>query len=136
MTPTAVALLGFAAWTILMVMLLGVTRTGLVFAGKKKSNEFRASGEDLGSFGYRATRVHANCYENLPAAAAVMLYAITTNQTAITDPLAFIFIGLRLAQSVVHLLSTAPMMVMVRFALYIGQNAILLYWILSLAHLL
>lgn len=136
MTPTAVALLGFAAWTILMVVLLGVTRTGLVFAGKKKSNEFRASGEDLGSFGYRATRVHANCYENLPVAAAVMLYAIATNQTAIADPLAFVFIGLRLAQSVVHLLSTAPMMVMIRFALYIGQNAILLYWILSLAHLL
>lgn len=136
MTPTAFALLGFVAWTILMVVLLGFTRTGLVFAGKKKSNEFRASGEDLGSFGYRATRVHANCYENLPAAAAVMLYAIATNQTAITDPLAFVFIGLRLAQSSVHLLSTAPMMVMVRFALYIVQNAILLYWILSLAHLL
>lgn len=136
MTPTAVALLGFAAWTILMVMLLGLTRTGLVFAGKKKSNDFKATGEDLGSFGYRATRVHANCYENLPAAAAVMLYAIATNQTAITDPLAFIFIALRVAQSSVHLLSTAQPMVMIRFALYIGQNAILIYWILALAHLL
>ncbi len=136
MTPTAVALLGFATWTVFMVMLLGVTRTGLVFAGKKKSNEFRASGEDLGSFGYRATRVHANCYENLPAAAAVMLYAIATNQTAITDPFAFIFIGLRIAQSTIHLLSTAQPMVMIRFALYIGQNAILIYWVLALAHLL
>lgn len=136
MTPTAVALLGFAAWTILMVMLLGLTRTGLVFAGKKKSNDFKATGEDLGSFGYRATRVHANCYENLPAAAAVMLYAIATNQTAITDPLAFVFIALRVAQSSVHLLSTAQPMVMIRFALYIGQNAILIYWILALAHLL
>lgn len=136
MTPTAVAILGFAAWTILMVVLLGLTRTGLVFAGKKKSNDFKASGEDLGSFGYRATRVHANCYENLPAAAAVMLYAIATNQTAITDPFAFVFIGLRLAQSIVHLLSTAQPMVLIRFSLYIGQNAILLYWIIALAHLI
>lgn len=136
MTPTALALLGFAAWTILMVMLLGVTRTGLVFAGKKKSNDFKATGEDLGSFGYRATRVHANCYENLPAAAAVMLYAIATSQTAITDPLAFIFIGLRVAQSSVHLLSTAQPMVLIRFTLYIAQNAIVLYWILALTHLL
>ncbi len=136
MTPTAVALLGFAAWTILMVMLLGLFRTGLVFAGKKKANEFRATGEDLGSFGYRATRAHANCYENLPVAAAVMLYAIATNQTAITDPFAMAFLGLRLAQSSVHLLSTARPMVLIRFALYIGQNAILILWILSLAHLL
>ncbi len=136
MTPTAVALLGFAAWTIMMVMLLGLFRTGLVFAGKKKSNEFRATGEDLGSFGYRATRVHANCYENLPVAAAVLLYAIATNQTAITDPLALAFLGLRLAQSAVHLTSTARPMVLIRFAFYIGQNAILIFWILSLAHLL
>ena len=136
MTPTAVALLGFAAWTVLMVMLLGFTRTGLVFSGRKKSNDFRASGEDLGSFGYRVTRVHANCYENLPAAATVMLYAIATNQTAITDPFALAFIALRLAQSVTHLLSTAQPMVMIRFSFYIAQNAILIYWVLSLAHLL
>ncbi len=136
MTQTALALLGFAAWTILMVMLLGVTRTGLVFAGKKKANEFKPTGEDLGSFGYRATRVHANCYENLPAAAAVLLYAIATSQTAVTDPLAFGFIGLRVAQSVVHLLSTSRPMVLIRFTLFVAQNAILLFWILSLAHLL
>ncbi|HBS31377.1 MAG TPA: MAPEG family protein [Parvularcula sp.] len=136
MTPTAVALLGFTAWTVLMVMLLGFTRTGLVFAGKKKSNEFKATGEDLGSFGYRATRVHANCYENLPAAAAILLYAIATDQTAITDPFAVVFIGLRVAQSCVHLLSTSRPMVLIRFTLYIAQNAILLYWVLSLAHLL
>jgi len=136
MTPTALSLLGFAAWTILMVLLLGVTRTGLVFAGKKKANEFRATGEDLGSFGYRITRVHANCYENLPAAAAVMLYAIATSQTAVTDGLAIVFIGLRIAQSIVHLLSTASPMVLVRFALFAAQSAILLYWILALAHLL
>ncbi len=136
MTPTALALLGFALWTILMVVLLGFTRTGLVFAGKKKANEFRATGEDLGSFGYRVTRVHANCYENLPVAASVLLYAIATTQTAITDDLALIFVSLRLAQSVVHLLSTAPVMVTIRFALFIAQNAILVYWILGLAHIL
>lgn len=136
MTPTAVAILGFAAWTILLVVTLGLFRTGLVFAGKKKSNEFRASGEDLAGFGQRATRAHANCYENLPVAGAVLLYAIATNQTAITDPLAFAFIGARIAQSLVHLASTSRPAVLVRFALYIAQNAILVFWILKLAHLI
>jgi uncharacterized MAPEG superfamily protein len=136
LTPTAAALLGFAAWTILLVVLLGLFRTGLVFAGKKKSNEFKASGEDLGGFGQRATRAHANCYENLPIAAAVLLYAIATNQTAITDPLGFAFIGARIAQSLVHLASTSRPAVLLRFGFFIVQIAILVIWILKLAHLL
>ena len=135
MTPTAVALLGFAAWTILLVMTLGVLRTGLVFAGKKKANEFKASGDDLAGFGSRLTRAHANCYENLPLAGAVLLYAIATNQTAVTDPLAMIFLGARLAQSLTHLASTSRPAVTVRFLFYVAQVVILAWWILRLAHL-
>ena len=80
MTPTAVALLGFAAWTILLVAFLGLYRTGLVLAGKKAANAFSPSGEDLEGFGRRLTRAHANCYENLPVAAAVLLYAIAAGR--------------------------------------------------------
>lgn len=135
MTPTAVALLGFALWTILLVTTLGVYRTGLVFAGKKKANEFKPSGEDLAGFGARATRAHANCYENLPVAGAVLLYAIATNQTAITDPFAFAFLGARVLQSLTHLASTSRPAVLVRFIFFIIQNVILVVWILQLAHL-
>lgn len=136
MTPTALALLGYAAWTILLVMLLGVLRTGLVFAGKKKANEFRPSGEDLQGFGQRATRAHANCYENLPVAAAILLYAIATNQTAITDELALLFLGARLLQSLTHLASTSRPAVLVRFAFFIVQIVILVIWLLKLTHAL
>jgi uncharacterized MAPEG superfamily protein len=136
LTPTAVAILGFAAWTILLVVTLGLFRTGLVFAGKKKANEFKASGDDLGGFGQRATRAHANCYENFPVAGAVLLYAIATNQTAITDPLALAFVGARIAQSLVHLASTSRPAVLLRFAFYIAQNAIVVIWIVKLAHLI
>lgn len=136
MTPTALALLGYAAWTILLVMLLGALRTGLVFAGKKKANEFRPSGEDLQGFGQRATRAHANCYENLPVAAAILLYAIATNQTAITDELALLFLGARLLQSLTHLASTSRPAVLVRFAFFIVQIVILVIWLLKLTHAL
>jgi uncharacterized MAPEG superfamily protein len=135
MTPTALALLGFALWTILLVVTLGFYRTGLVFGGKKKSNEFKPSGEDLEGFGYRATRAHANCYENLPVAGAVLLFAIATNQTAITDPLAFAFLGARVLQSLTHLASTSRIAVLLRFAFFIVQIVILVFWILALAHL-
>lgn len=136
MTPTAVALLGFAAWTLILVVTLGVYRTGLVSAGKKRANEFRASGDDLTGFGQRLTRAHANCYENLPAAGAVLLYAIATDQTAVTDGLAFAFLGARVLQSLVHLASTSRAAVLVRFAFFIVQVVILAIWILRLAHLI
>lgn len=136
MTPTAVALLGFAAWTILLVMTLGVLRTGLVFAGKKKANEFKPSGDDLAGFGARLTRAHANCYENLPVAGAILLYAIATSQTAITDELAFAFLGARLLQSLTHLLSTSRPAVLARFAFFLVQLVIIIIWLLKLTHLL
>lgn len=136
MTPTAAALLGFAAWTILLVLTLGLTRSGMVLAGKRQANQFDPSGADMEGFVRRLTRVHANCYENLPVAGAVLLYAIATGQTAITDPLAFAFLGARIAQSLTHLLSTANFFVLIRFAFFAAQVTILGWWILKLAHLL
>lgn len=131
MTPTAVALLGFAAWSIALVALLGLFRTGLVFAGKKTANGFNPSGEDLEGFGRRLTRAHANCYENLPVAAAVLLYAIATEQTAVTDGTASIFLGARIAQSLTHLASTARPFVLVRFFFFIVQVGLLGWWLVQ-----
>ncbi len=131
MTPTAVALLGFAAWTILLVAFLGLYRTGLVLAGKKAANAFSPSGEDLEGFGRRLTRAHANCYENLPVAAAVLLYAIAAGETAVTDGAAYLFLGARIAQSVTHLISTARPFVLIRFAFFIVQVALLAWWIVQ-----
>ncbi len=136
MTPTAVALLGFVAWTILLVLMLAVVRTGLVFAGKKKSNEFKPSGEDLQGFGARLTRAHSNCYENLPVAGAVLLYAIATSQTAITDQLAMAFLGARVLQSLTHLASTSRPAVLIRFAFFVVQVLILIFWLLKLTHMI
>ena len=132
MTPTATALLGFTAWTILMLVLLAFVRTSAVMSGKRRANSFNPSGEDVEGFARRLTRVHANCYENLPAAAAVLLYAIATAQTAVTDGLAYIFLGARILQSLTHLASTSNPAVTVRFAFFVVQVAILLYWLLHL----
>lgn len=131
MSPTAVALLGYAAWTLALVFSLGVFRTSVALSKGKKANTFSPSGEDLGGFGLRLTRAHANCYENLPIAGAVTLYAIATGQTAITDPLAYALLGARVAQSLVHLVSTAPAMVMVRLVFFLAQVAILASWLLA-----
>ncbi len=132
MTPTATALLGYVAWTLLLVISLGTLRTGAVLAGKKAPNAFSPSGDDMGGFAQRLTRAHANCYENLPIAGAVLLYAIAVNQTWATDGLALALLGARIAQSVAHLISTGNMFVRIRFFFFVVQIAILVYWLLLL----
>ncbi|MEZ5922329.1 MAG: MAPEG family protein [Parvularculaceae bacterium] len=135
MTPTAMALLGFVLWTILLVGFLAIYRSGVVMGGGKKSNQFQPSGDDLTGFGRRLTRAHANCYESLPIAGSVMLYAIATNQTVITDGLALPFLGARLLQSLTHLISTSETAVLFRFVFFLVQVGIVVFWILKLAHL-
>lgn len=132
MTPTATALLGFVAWTLLLLVMLGGVRTALVMQNKKAANAFSPGGEDLGGFAQRLTRAHANCYESLPIGAAVLLYAIASGQTAATDGLAMIFLGARVLQSLTHLASTSPQAVTVRFAFFLAQIGILAYWLLKL----
>lgn len=132
MTPTAIALLGFAAWTLLLLMTLGTVRTAAVVSRKKAPNAFSPSGEDMDPFGKRLTRAHANCYENLPIAGVVLLYAIATNQTALTDGLAYVFLAARIAQSVAHLISTSNMFVRIRFFFFLVQLVILIVWLLRL----
>lgn len=132
MTPTAVALLGYVAWALLLLVALAVVRTSLVMQNKKAANAFSPGGDDIGGFARRLTRAHANCYENLPLAGAVLLYAIATGQTAATDGLAYLFLGARVLQSATHLASTSSQAVTVRFAFFLVQVGILAYWLLKL----
>ena len=134
MTPTATALLAYVAWSILLLLSLGALRTTLVIGGKRAANSFAATGDDMDAFGKRLTRAHANCYENLPAAGAIMLYAHATNQTGLTDGLAYALLGARIAQSLAHLVSTDRLWVTIRFAFFIVQVAILIIWLLKLFH--
>lgn len=117
-----------------MLLTLGGVRTAAVLAGKRAANSFAASGEDMDAFGKRLTRAHANCYEYLPIAGIVLLYAIATNQTALTDGLAYIFLGARIAQSITHLISTSHMFVLARFFFFIVQTGIMIIWLLKLFH--
>ena len=132
MTPTAVALLAYASWTLVIVMSLGTYRTFLVQTKGRSANSFDPSGEGIGDFGYRLTRAHANCYENLPIAATIMLYAIATQQTAATDGLAYAFIFARIAQTLTHIASTSNAAVLIRFGFYLAQLGILIIWLMRL----
>lgn len=134
LSPSAVALLGLVAWSVLLVLLLVNQRGLLVLTGRMKVNAFAADGSNTPSiFGQRLVRAHANCLENLPLQAALLLYAMAAGQTAITDPLAGLLLGARLFQTCMHLISTSALFVWLRFAGFFVQLAILAWWLVKLA---
>lgn len=132
MSPTIIALLGFAGWSVLLVLGVGAYRIVRVSVEKRSPNSFSATGEDLPRFGRRLTRAHANTYEFLPVAGAVLLCALATGQTSVTDGLAFTFLGARLAQSIIHIISTSNGAVLLRFLFFAVQVMIVIWWIVGL----
>lgn len=132
MTPTATALLGFAAWFLLLTFALGIFRAALVFSGKKAANTFATDGSDVGAFGRRLNRARDNCYETLPLFGAIVLAASIAGKLAVLDPLAPYVLYARIGQSVTHLASTNLMAINVRFFFFIVQVVIYAIWVVQL----
>ena len=128
MHASAIALLGFIAWTLLLLLCIGGMRSGLVLGGKRRANDFKPTGEDVSAFSQRLCRAHANCYEAFPIVGGLLLYALATANTAVTDPLAYVVLAARLGQSLVHLASTSVPAVLVRFARFGVQIVIAGIW--------
>ena len=78
MSPSALALTGFAAWTLLLVLSIGLYRAYYVLSGQRAPNEFDPGGAGLTPFASRLCRAHANCYDNLPIFGALIAVALTT----------------------------------------------------------
>lgn len=105
MNTSAIALLGYAAWTLLLLGGIAVLRGALTVSGQRAANSFAISGEDVSPFSARLCRAHANCYENLPAFASIVLLAIVSGNAHITDPLALWALAARIGQSTAHLVA-------------------------------
>ena len=127
-SPTVFILAAFITWTLLLLVLMEVIRTQLVLSGKVVANGFTPDNAGLSPFMQRLARAHANCVESLPVFGGLLLLAIVTERTAITDPLAYLFLASRVFQSLVHLASTSPTAVKVRFTAFAVQMGIGLYW--------
>lgn len=135
MSPSAFALVGFVAWNLLLGVLIVSYRTGLFLTKKHAANGFDPGGYDVSDFSGRLCRAHANCYENLPMFAGLVLVAMATGNGAITDPLARWVLVARVAQSTVHLVSTSEIAVTIRVTLYMVQIGIMAYWVYELGML-
>lgn len=127
-THSMIALTGFIAWTLLLLVVMELIRTQLVLRGKVAANGFTPDNAGLSPFMQRLARAHANCVEGLPVFGGLLLVAIISGHTAMTDPLAYGFLACRVFQSLVHLTSLSATAVSLRFTAFACQMAIGLYW--------
>lgn len=128
MSTSAVVLTLFIAWALFLLVLMEVIRSYLVVFGRVRSNEFKPDNANLSPFLQRLARAHANCIESLPVVGGLLVVAIATGRTGVTDALAPWLLAARMAQSTTHLVSVSVLAVNVRFAFFAVQLAIAIYW--------
>ena len=124
MTLSLWMLLAFAGWTVLILMIgVGVYRWSLIFAGRAELSSFPGDTPHGGDAYRRVVRAHANCIENLPVFAAIVLTAAVAH----LDPpnfgaLAAATVAARVVQSSIHmLLPVSNPMVAARFSFFLIQ---------------
>lgn len=127
-SPSSIALTGFIAWALLLLLLMEGIRAQLVLRRKVPANGFTPDNAALSPFMQRLARAHANCVESLPVFGGLLLVAIATDRASMTDPLAYLFLGSRVFQSLVHLASLTSTAVTIRFMAFAVQLAIGSYW--------
>ena len=134
MNETILALAGYIAWTMILLLALAGYRTVFSKTSKRGSLKFDANGADVGDFGQRLTRAQANCYESFSFIGGTMLLALVTDSTAITNGLAFVLLLARIAQSSVHMVSVSNNAISIRFVLFLIQFGIVAYWLALLIY--
>ena len=127
-SSTALALTGFIAWTLFLLVLMEGIRSKLVLTKARAANSFTPDNAGLSPFMQRLARAHANCLEGLPIFGGLMLVALATGRTAVTDPFAFVLLGARIFQSVIHLTSLSSAAVTLRFSAFAVQMVIAVFW--------
>jgi len=115
----------FAAWTAGHVLLIGGYRISEVLQGKRKANSFPSGEKHGGPDWYqRVNRAHANCVENLPVFASVVLVNYVTQGPTI-DSLAQAYLVARIGQSLCHWYSSRNLVINIRFAFFAAQLVLL-----------
>ena len=104
MTLPVWMLVGFAAWTVLLlVATVGVYRWSRILTGRVPIRNFRADQIEGADWYKRAMRAHANCVENLPVFGAIVFGLHVGNVSgALVNALAVAVLVARIMQSLVH----------------------------------
>ena len=104
MTLPVWMLIGFAAWTVLLLLgTVGVYRWSRILTGRVPIRNFRADPIEGADWYKRAMRAHANCVENLPVFGAIVFGLHVGDVSGpFVNTLAVAVLVARLLQSLVH----------------------------------
>jgi uncharacterized MAPEG superfamily protein len=122
------ALLAFAAWTLLLVLLVFAYRGERVIGGTAINAWPRGSRPATdAAFVARAGDAHANCIENLVVFAVIVLSAQALNRPDAVAAFAPWVFYARLGQSAAHLAGTTPPLVFIRASFWAVQLALFIW---------
>jgi uncharacterized MAPEG superfamily protein len=134
MTTPLWCLLGFVAWTLVLLLAVGGARVAAVLRREKRANEFTSGVPHGGDAYWRLNRAHLNCVENLPLFATVVLVATVTGvKPPILDTLSSLYLAARVGQSITHVSSGSVVAVNVRFTFFLVQLGCLIEFLLVLS---
>jgi uncharacterized MAPEG superfamily protein len=130
------ALLAYAAWTFALVLVVFLYR-GIRFLTGTPINAWprgRVNEADA-PFVTRVADSHANCLENLPLFAVLVLVAAAMGKLALIDGVAVCAVYARVGQTLAHLSGTGQVNVLVRATFWAAQLAVfgLMGWRLFMA---
>lgn len=122
MTLPLRCLVGYALWTMLLVVAIVGARGLEVFGGRKKMNEFPGGVQHGTERYWRLYRAHANTVENLPIVAILVLTGTLLHvATPLFDKLPAIALCARVVQSIVHVASGSVAATTLRFTAFATQ---------------
>jgi uncharacterized MAPEG superfamily protein len=124
MTVPMWTLLGFASWTLLLLMAtVGVYRWIAILLGRRRIGAFRSDLVEGDDWYRRSVRAHANCIENLPVFGAIVLTLYVSGVSGPTvDRLSIAVLAARVVQSTIHVSHVqTDAFVSVRFSFFCVQ---------------
>lgn len=132
MSASLFALTAFAAWALFLLILMEALRCRLIMTKAIEATAFQPDNANLSPFMQRLARAHANCVEGLPIFGGLLLVAVLTDRTSITDPQAQLFLIARIVQSCAHLASQSTVAAYLRFSAFAVQMGLGAYWAVKL----
>lgn len=104
MTVPIWMLLGFATWTVMLLLFtVGIYRWSRILTGRVPIRDFRSDKVEGEEWYRRAMRAHANCVENLPVFAVIVLALFMSNVSGPTvNYLSIVILVSRVVQSLIH----------------------------------
>jgi uncharacterized MAPEG superfamily protein len=124
MTLPVWMLLGFATWTVLLLLAtVGIYRWSRILTGRVPIREFRTDEVEGKDWYKRSMRAHANCVENLPVFGAIV-FALYVGDVAnaTVNVVSVAILAARIMQSLVHVgLVQTNTVVSIRFGLFFVQ---------------